>query len=292
MSELTGVVDPDVPQPAPVAAVPETPPAPVVPPDEDDHPEAVEVQPGVRMVPLGALKQVRDELKQLKPLAQKAQELEQQVNAFRPYAQFLQQNPHVLQQPQQAPAPVPTSENPALVEYAKRFDLYTPDGRPDVNRAQAIIEDNRKIAREEAQAIIEPVQNVTYEQRAAQNIQHILNTTKVAGKPIEQQFLIAATKTITQAMPKSEAMRILADPTVANVLRMTAMGLQAEAMGIQAPTTPAPVGAPLHLETSGGGSTYELSDSSKRLAQQAGIKETDMVDRMKRYVPNKSNVLE
>lgn len=293
------VIDPDVLQPAdqvPPAENTEAPPptqdaAP--PAEEDDHPEAVEFQPGVKYVPVGALKAVRDELKALKPQAQRAQQLEAEAAENRGIVEFIKANPQILHPQQPAPRQaLPPDSDPALVQIAKTLDLYTTDGKPDVQRAQIVRNMTRAEAQAVAQQAIAPIEASTYEARAAQNIQEIMGTT-VAGKPIEQQYLVQALRTITTQVPRSEAMRILADPTVKEVVRQNAAGLQALAQGA-APPPKAPLPPVLQTETAGGSgeTTYELPESSKRLARAAGIKESDFAARAKKYVPGRSNVLE
>ena len=138
-----------------------------------------------------------------------------------------------------------------------------------------------------------PLQEATHEQQAAANVQNIMQTTKVGGKPLDPQYLKTAIQTITASVPKADAMRILADPNVAGVVKRVAQGLQAEAMGQAPPPVPAPADPPLHRESAGGGSDQiVLNENSKRLARVAGISEKDFVDRARKYVPGRSNVLE
>ena len=128
MSEEVGaVVDPDI-QPPPEAAIaePEAAIAENLPPAEDEIPEAVEVQPGVRVVPVGVVKALRDEIKALKPQAQRTADLEREVGAHRAVVEFIRANPHLMQPPQvpQQAAPNP-GDDPGLVELARTLDLYT-----------------------------------------------------------------------------------------------------------------------------------------------------------------------
>lgn len=292
MSEM--VIDPDIPaQAAPADPSPATEPPPVAAVAEEDDPTAGLDDAEAKLQALhSALTAARGQLREMKPLAQKAHALEQEVNQFRPYAQFLQQNPHLLQQPQQQPAPIPSSDDPALVELARTLDLYdATTGKPDTARAEKIRTLTRTEAAQIAQQAIAPVQESNYEARAGQNVQQIMSTAKVGGKPVESQYLAAAIRQITNHVPRSEAMRILADPTVANFVRLTAAGLQAEAMG-QAPAVPTLTAPALHVESAGGGTEYTLSDSSRKLAKAAGLNEQAFTARAKKYVPGRSNILE
>ena len=296
MSEEVGaVVDPDIPQePPPVAAAepPVDPPAPE--PDEDAIPEAVEVQPGVRVVPVGVVKALRDEIKALKPQAQRAHELEQEVNQSRPYVDFLRNNQHLLQPQPAAPAP-PQGLDPGLEEVGKAIDLWGLDGQVSAQKIGVLDAYVEKKARAIAEQMVAPLQEATHKQQAAANVQNIMQTTKVGGKPMDPQYLKTAIQAITASpdMSHADKLRILADPNVAGLIKRVAQGLQAEAMGAAAPPVPVPADPPLHRESAGGGSDQiVLNENSKRLARVAGISEKDFVDRARKYVPGRSNVLE
>lgn len=297
MSEPNAVVDPDVPAPAHVqdvqADIAATEEARVAlpAPAEDDIPEAVEVTPGQRMVPVGALKAVRDELRALKPHAERAQQLEAYVNDVRPYVEFLKNNPQILQ-PQQPQAPAaPAEADPSLVELARTLELYDPTtGQPDVKRAEKIRTLTQNEARQIAQQTIAPLQEGTNESRAAANLQQILSTAKDAdGRALDQAYLVEAVKPITQGLTKAEALRVLADPGVANLIKLTALGLQASTKrsAPQPPGTP-----PLQVESPGGGSGFVMNEDSRKLAKLAGISEADYAERAKKFVPNRNNPLE
>jgi len=293
MSELNGnledlqpaaVADP----PAPVEAP--APGAPPAEPPEDDHPEAVADAAGQKYVPLPALKAVREELKTLKPLAERAQQLEAYVNDVRPYVEFLKNHPQLLQPQQPAQAPQAPQADPTLVELARTLELYDPQtGQPDVKRAEVI----RNLTRQEAQAIaqsaIAPVQARTYEQQAASNLAAIVGTTDADGRPLEQRYVMDTVRTITASLPREEALRVLADANVANLITLTALGLQARSKK----TGPAPPSAPpLHVESPGGGSQFVMSEDSRKLARLAGIPEQDYAERAKKFQPGRANVLE
>lgn len=243
-----------------------------------------------------ALTAARGQLRELKPQAQQVQQLQQrlsQIEPLVPFAEFVKNNPHLLQQqPPPAPAPPPDPHtDPQLVAYAKRFDLYTADGKPDVERAKAIIDDNRSIAREEAQRLMEPVQHATHEQRAIANLNGVLAIKDGSGEPLRQEFITQAVQSIAQGVDQKELIRLLADPKVAHVVGLTALGLQAAApkpKKVEAPTAP-----PLHVETAGGGSpNYQLTASGKRMAQLAKIPEKTYVETAKGFNPNGPNTFE
>ena len=290
MSNEPGVViDPDAPQA--LVEAPQAPSATTEPPAEpaeEDIPEAVEFQPGVKYVPVGALKAVRDENKVLKPLAAKAAELEQQVNEFRPYVEFLRSNPALLQ-PQARPAPVtPQAEDPALVELARTLDLYTADAKPDTARAAKI----RDLTRAEAQAIAEktmaPVQEGAWEQTAAHNLQWMVSQTDAFGRPLEEAAIVASVRSIYGALPKGEALRVLADSRVAQLIVNDAVARQSKGKPFTPPPA-APAGPALHVEAAGGGTGPSVSeDHTRRL----GVKHADYEAAAKQYKPGQSNVIE
>ena len=294
--ELAAVVDPDVSQAAaaPVVEQPPIEPQAAPEPQEEDIPEAVEVQPGVRVVPVGVVQALRAELKALKPQAQRSVALERELGENRAVVEFIKSNPHLMQTPQvPAQAAPDPADDPGLVDLARTLDLYTQDGKPDTGRAAKIQAFSDSRAHAVAQQAIAPMQEATHEQQAAAHVQQIMTTTKVGGKPLDPQYLKTAIQTITASVPKADAMRILADPNVAGVVRRVAQGLQAEAMGQDPPVVAAPAAAPLYRESPGGGSDQiVLSENSKRLARSAGISEKHYVDRARKFVPNKSNVLE
>lgn len=294
------VVDPDVP-PAPAAPV-EPPsaqapikatqePPPQAPPEEEDHPDAVEVQPGVKMVPLSALHGVREELKALKPVAQKAQQLEQQVAQFAPYVQFLQAHPELLTptQPQpatpQAPAP---QDDPALVELARTLDLYTADAKPDTVRAAKIRDLTRAEAQTVAQQTVQPIQEGAWEQGAAHNLTWMINQKDAFGRPLEESYVIESVRSIYGSLPRGEALRVLADKRVAELITDIAVSRQSRGKAYTAPPQ-APTAPALHVESAGGATPVNVSeDHTKRL----GVSHDKYVAAANRYQPGKSNVLE
>lgn len=285
--QIAGVVDPDVQVAAPPDPVAQEPP--VEPsaqePAEDDIPDAVELQAGVKYVPIGVVRALREELKTVKPLAQRAQELERESADNRAIVEFIRANPQLMQPPA-APVAAPQSEDPALIEYARTLDLYTADGKPDTTRAAKLREMTRADAQAIAQQAIAPMQEVTHEQRAATQIQQLVN----GG--IAPEFIAEAVRhVLPQQMPKAEALQVMASPHVMNLIKLTATGLQASAKA--AAPAPAVVAAPdnppLYREPAGGGTPLQVSeDHTKKL----GIKHDDYVKAASRYVAGRANSLE
>lgn len=242
------------------------------------------------MVPVGALRAVREELKHLKPIAERAAQLEQEVNQSRPYVEFLQRHPQLLNPQPAAPEPDP-QDDPALVELARTLELYdSATGKPDVKRAETIRSMTRAEAQSIAQQEIAPMREATYEQKAGANLSSIMQSAKTAdGAPLQEQYLKAAVQSITASLPRGEAVKVLADPAVANVIKLTALGLQAST---QRSAPAAPASPALHVETAGGSSDVPMSEGSRRLARMTGIGEKQWQDTAKRYQPGRSNSLE
>ena len=286
MSEFEGQ---NLEEDAPAAPAPEAV-APVA--AEDDIPEAITVTTGERMVPVAALRAVREQLK-ARPTAEDHAALKQQLDEARPYAEFLRNNPHLMQ-PQAPPAaPVVQPQDDAeLIELAKTLELYDAQtGKPDTKRADVIRNMTRTTAQQIAQQTIAPVQERTYEQQAAQNLHQVANTMKDAdGRTIDQEFMATAIRTITANLPKAEAMRVLADPTVANVVGLVAQGLQAQSR--KTPAQPAQLPPALHVESAGGQTDIQMSEGSRRLMRATGRTESDWTTAAKKYTPGRSNVLE
>lgn len=261
------------------------------PVEEPDLPDAVEIKPGEKYVPVGALKAVRDENKTLKAKAERADALESELNAARPFAEFLRNNPHLMQPIAPAPvAPTSTEPDPELVDLAKALDLYDAAGQPDVARAERVARFSDKRAEKIADQRMAPVQEQSNETRAAANLQHLIANVKDGdGKAVEEQYVVAAVKSITGQVDKGTALKILADPNVVRVIGLTALGLQATAKKTQ------PRGAehpPLVVESAGGSSEIQLNDFSKKLAKATGRTEKQYADSAKKYVPGRANALE
>ena len=306
-SELAPLPD-DVAQPA---AEPQEPQAEAVQTLEaqpaDDEPDAIEIHPGEKFVPLSAVQALRKDNKELKAQAAKVPQLEQrlqQIEPLVPFAEFVKNNPHLLQPQtaQPAPVPVPLDADPALVNYAKRFDLYTAEGKPDVERAKAIIDDHKKMAEEAAQAAVAPLQQQTNEQRAIANLNEILALKDGEGNAINADFitqavasLVPPAKTPQEAQKnQQELIKMLADKGVASVVANVALGLQARApkqpKGAAQPPVP---GAPLHVETAGGKAPqYTINASGKRMAEIAKIDPKKYEETARAFNPNGPNTFE
>jgi len=243
--------------------------------------------------PVAAVIALRRELQELKPVAKRAQEMEAALNDARPYVEFLKAHPELLRPQQAAPQPAKEpdpQDDPALVGLAQKLELYDAStGKPDTARAAEI----RNMMRAEAQAIAKqemaPVTERTHQTQLQANLQWMSQLKDADGRPLEGSFINSTLKAIYGALPEKEALRVLADPHVAEVVGYTALGRQA-ASKKSAPKGPA--SAPLHVETAGGGSEIALSESSKKLARLVGKSDKEWTESAKRFKPNSYNSLE
>lgn len=281
-------------------AVEETPPPPVEPPAEtdapveEDIPGAVDLN-GSRMVPLGVVQALKKELKS-RPKAEDFAQLRAAYEEARPYVDFVRANPALTAPPPEpVAAPVAPDDDPQLVELARTMELYDAQtGRPDTKRAQVLRDMTRREAEAIAEARLAPVRETTQEATATDNIKRLMSDSAAQGQPIESQYLLQAVQSITQNMPKAEAVRLLADPQVVEVIGLTALGMQARAgkatrvMSPVAPQTP-----PLYTEGAGGvRPEVPMSEGSRRLARLTGKSEKEWTEAAKRYVPGRANSLE
>jgi hypothetical protein len=268
----------------------------------DETPAPIEATEPLEDIPaeergkIGAIIELRKELKALKPLAEKATQLESELNQLRPYAEFVKSNPHLLQ-PQAPPAPPPVEpkNDPELVAYAREMELYDPQtGMPDVGRAASIRDRIKRDAVMAAAEMMRPVQEQTYETRAAANLQGVAQMQDAHGRPIAGATIQAVVGKLAAGLgntanPKGELLRLLADPQViANVIAPAAYAAQSQSTK-PAPAAPSPA---LDVEAPGGASPVTLSAESLRRARDAGISEKAATEAARRYVPGRSNVLE
>lgn len=271
---------------------------PVGEPEADAEPGDVEVVTtpgGEQLVPLSALKAVRGQLKDLKPQAQRAAELEREVAESRPYVEFLRNHPQLLQPSPVVVAPAtpasqPTADDTHAEQYARRFDLYTADGMPDVRRAKAILEDQRTLAREEAEKVLQPVQERNDMQQAAANLQWLAGLSDATGQQINPQIMDEVIRSVTQGMPKAQALRVLADGKVMGVIADTVFGRQGRATA--RPPVVSPTQTPPLVSEPAGGSGVTMTDSERRMAKAVGRSEKDWIAANTRFKPGQSNSLE
>jgi hypothetical protein len=195
----------------------EVPPAPPEPPADPDDQETVEVN-GTRLVPLSALKAVREEVKGLKGAALQAQTLAQQVAALQGQLQGYQQVTQQLRQPVAAPAE--PKADPNALKFAQRLDLYRQDASgqavPDVEKAQELLGIIEQVAEQKASQHLGPVKERAAQEASARNYQWAISQKTPAGKPINKDVLTQ----MWRAFPAAAT----ADPMIAQTLVYTATG--------------------------------------------------------------------
>lgn len=266
----------------PAVPVVEAPAAPVeaapveVPADPNAEPATVEVD-GQVMVPLGALKAER----------QQRQTAEKELARVKPYAEFIEKNPNLVRpQAPQAPttfgAPPP---DPRLEGLAKSLDLYTTEGKPDLARASYLHGFMMQTAQQISQQQMAPLREENDQTKSARNFQVALATKDGSGRSPSMESLAA----VWQTMPAWQT----ADPQVASVLTLTALGLDmVTKRGGPAPVA-APGNAPIVTEgVTGAPRKASLSQLETNLARERGITDAKWAENTKTFQPGRSNQLE
>lgn len=263
----------------PVAVAPPEPPA-AEPPEE---PDAIEVN-GQRMVPVGTLIEERKQRQAFQKEAAKVADLEAFARDARPYVEFLKANPGLQRQQPVAPVQPPAAvADPHAELIAKTMDLYTPDGKPDLARGAVMSGLVKTVAREMAQGLIAPIQQESAQTQSARNYQVALSIKDKDGNSPSPQALTQIWRTMDP--------RQTADPNVASILALTALGLDR----VSGQKTPAV--APLQplLVTEGPGAVTRrpaLSVLETNIARDRGITETKWAENTKGFASGRPTQLE
>lgn len=277
--------------PLPVPPAESTPPAPAVEsqpaaapvvPDPDEA-QAIEVQGG-KMVPLAALKAAREEAKAAKADAARVQQLEAELAQARPYQQFVQQNPQLLQ-PRAEPQPAPTQADPELVRIARLMDYIKQDGSPDLSRAKEYQGLLNEKAAAIAQQMVQPVAAMGYQQQSNANWAQVVTAKTPTGQPLDPHVL----GEFWRHLPVDKT----ADPRVAALVRDLAITEQMRRSPL--PAAPAPPAAPpIHTESIGRmpQPAARLTDTERNVAAQRGITEDKYRTLTKDFTPGRMNPLE
>lgn len=274
------VVDP----PAPVA----DPPPPPNP--EDADPEGVVVnQGGEKLVPLSALvaqrqaaRDAKAEAAALRPKAEQAEKIAQEWQNVQPIIQ------RAMQQQQQAPPPPkpagPLSADEAL-EYAKDLDLYTPEGKPDVDRAQRLAGRQQSIAEKQAQQYVAPLLQHTAQGQSRSNFEQAANFKDAHGHVIDRAIL----ETVWNAVPAEMS----AQPQIAAVLYRQALA-ETVLAGKYKGASPPPPPPPVHTEGVGGGTPapQTLTNVDHLFRQASDMTEKQFTTIREKYQPGRTNSLE
>ncbi len=275
----------------------EAPAAPVV----EEEPEGTITTPAGKVVPLAALQAERGKRKEaesklladtevaaLRDKAAKYDQTAAYVQQAQPIIEAIRSRPDLVQLAKQPatkpPEPAgPLSEQEA-VEYAKDFDLYTADGKPDVGRAQRIAKRNADINARQMQQTVAPLVQSEAQRTSTALYQRYLNTPEVNGYKIDARYLSEAWNTVPPEM-------IAANPQVGEVLFRTALANQ-----LLAGHKPAAVSAPpvIPTEPVGGGKPGEvvLTPIDEKFLSASGMKRADFQTTANAYKAGQSNSLE
>ena len=250
--------------------------------DADVEANTIEIPTGEKLVPLSAVTNLREKLKDAKAGGKEAASLREQLAASQ--AQNAQLAPNaeayrsmLYMQSQQPVAPAapaaPTGPDPELVEIARDFDLYTPEGEPDLHRAQKHL--TRETARAEriSQAAMAPLvhQNVTTQARG------LIERSKATKHPQTGEGLDPAILDglFRQIASQPGGLQTLADPEQMKHLWVYASGLSPAAA---AQVTKEALPPPMVRERAGGrtpDAAAPMSTSEKRAAKDAGMSEKE-----------------
>ena len=234
----------------------------------------------------GKIKELKAELASAQTTAAEATTLKQYIAQLQHQVQQLQPQSAAYQamvQAAQQQAPEDTSE---AEEYARLLDLYTPDGKPDVERGTKGLAIQRKLAEQAAQQHVAPIQQHTTAHASAHNLLRAKNTELPGGVKADPQMLEHVWRQLDPALT--------ATPEGAKQALIVAMGYSQLTGQLSAPSAPArprtPSGQfqaptppdPIFTEKAGGKSVDvvggELSDADKKYCKANSISEKDFLE--------------
>lgn len=267
---------------------------------EEPEPEGTITIPQGKVVPLGAVQAERGKRKEaetklaatiaeVEPLKQKAQkydEAAQYLQQAQPIIEALRARPDLVELAKNPP-PKQTAKGPLsdeqAIEHAKALDLYKADGAPDVDRAQSVAKLYAGIAEQKTQQAIAPFQQNAALQASMQNKNYILGLKDGAGNALVDP---TALNTVWKDVPPELSSR----PEVANLLYLTALGLQTQSG--KAPRS-APT-APLHTESLGGGKPgpETLTRTDEAFMRASTMPQKEFVQTRNSYKEGQTNSLE
>lgn len=281
----------------PEAVAPAAPEAPVAPeppvvaaPDAEIDINSIDIKDEGRIKGvIGELSRIRAENRTLKTQAERAGQLEQQLNEAKPYVDFLRNNQHLMQPRQPEPVAPPPEADPDLVETARTLDLYTSDGKLDLEKAGKVLAIQDRRAGRVAQTTIQPMQQQTMQSQAHANYQ-MLRSFKMADGQVLRQEIVDGIWQATAREPNG--LQTLSNPDSVRALALLAIG--AQAMTTRSQPAP-PVAPPVVTEASGGRGSLQpqrLSAIEERVLQNKGLSATKYQELTKDFKPGVSNVLE
>lgn len=272
----------------PVEAAPEPEPDDsVLEPGDADN--AIPTPDGERLVPIGALagarkqaREIRAELANLKPQAERAQALESELAQaqakVQAYEDLIRQ--HAAAQPQAQPS-APTEDEGELREIATTLDFYKTDGTLDLDRARklsAITEKKaEKIANQRLEAEVGPMKATATQSRSNYMLERAI-ATEVNGQKADPTVL----KTLWQRLDPS----VTSTEEGAKWVFMSALGASLASAKPSAATRTATgqfapkADPPIFTERAGGRDTPEapkLDPADARLMKELGLDEKDYI---------------
>lgn len=279
----------------------ETPAAPEAPAQAPETPQqaadpdpdgTIEGSGGVKFVPLGAvvdlrgkvrekdteLERTKAELEQAKAKAAQLDQIRGEWDAIQPLIQQVKNGTY--QPPQQSKPQI----SPETLQYAKDLDLYKPDGTPDVERAQRILDRQAALAQEQAQRLVQPIYQNTAQQQSAANFEAAASFKDKSGFQVDRGIL----QNLWSMLPAE----LTSQPGVAGVVYKLAKAETLDA-GKWKPPTQAPP-PPQFTESLGGGAPAprELSHQERQMMSAAGIKTKDYESISANFKPGQANSLE
>ena len=279
----------------------ETPPVETPPAEPEPEPEGTIQIPQGKVVPLGAVTAERgkrkeaetraaaleEKLKQLEPKAARYDEAAQYLQQARPIIEKIRQRPDLVQLADQPAAPAkepvgPLSEAEAI-DYAKDLDLYTPEGKPDVDRAQRFAKRQEAISAKQTQRAMAPFQQQSAQQQSNALKQAVLNTVDGQGNKVDPAVL--------DEMWANVPVELSSQPHIANAIYIMAMGAQTIS-GKGPKPAPPPV---VHTESVGTGAKppgEHLSRISEGLLGASNMKRSEFLKQREQWKLGERNSLE
>lgn len=279
----------------PVTGEPATPPEVVeepVPVDAAEETAALEGVPEEQVfrmpeqgtyVPVSAVIGARSEAKTAKAAKEAAEAetatLRQQLNQLAPAAEALRalQAAAAVHQQQPAQAQGPTPQQQAEAEaFARDFDLYTPEGKPDLDRATRIIERNAQVAKQAGETAARAATAPLIQRTVSNDILHNFERAKITevnGLRADPTVLKTYFERIIQ---QPDGMKTLSDPAAVGIIVKQAIFDTWNASGGKTPAPKPPQGQreipePVFSEKAGGQdqvSQFTLSGNEIKLAKE------------------------
>lgn len=303
------MVGPPLAPSAPAAEASEAP----APDDDETEPEGITIDlRGEKMVPLSALKAVREklhvtkeqakaaealkaEVEQLRPKAQSAEQTEAWVDSVRPLLTKLKDRPDIVKAIMEGSEPAlgapsvaaqadtgPLSTEEAE-DLARTLELYDVEGKPDTKRAQKMALTMAKMAGVEANKTMAPVTGAMVTAQAGTLKAQYAGLKDKSGRSVNGQVLDQMFKLVPAEL-------VAKNPEVAGVLYYAAKGYAAH-HGLDEPAPPPNL--PVVTEASGGGknAAQTLSEIDRKFAKVMGSEKTYR-ETASGYKPGAINVLE